>query len=136
VVATYATAVRRAVALLPGVEVTAAVSAGVLRVTFRPDAGFHLYSKDLPVGGVDGVGYATQVSLTTGLRATGPTKADREVESLRVEGVAGELPVYPAGPVTLTLPVDGTKGTVTVGYAACSDRVCLPPVQRLTVAVG
>ncbi|MFG2004139.1 hypothetical protein ACGFNU_33765 [Spirillospora sp. NPDC048911] len=40
------------------------------------------------------------------------------------------LPVYPDGPVTISLPVRrvGTVGEVIVSYGACSKTTCLAPV--------
>ncbi|RKE23136.1 hypothetical protein [Streptomyces sp. TLI_171] len=122
-----------------GVEVTVVVSGGRVAVRFRPErAGFHLYSKDLPAGGADGLGTATRMSVRGGLRATGPADADRPVETLVPAGLETVLPVYPDGPVTLTLPVERTGGTdaeVVVDYAACSRGTCLFPVQALVIPV-
>src|SRR5437868_7459620 len=46
----------------------------ILAATYKPlDAGFHLYSKDLPRTGIDGVGRPTllEVAPSSGLQATG-----------------------------------------------------------------
>jgi hypothetical protein len=46
-----------------------------------------------------------------------------------------DLPVYPDGAVTLTLPVvvSGTPVEAVIGYAACSATRCLFPVTDKTV---
>jgi hypothetical protein len=111
-----------------------------LTAEFRPDEpGFHLYSVDLPPEGVDGIGVATSLDVRGGLRAVGALSVSAPVRSLAVEGVRRPLPVYPDGPVTLTVPVTGMgdgPAEVTVSYAACSESSCLPPVvgQPITLA--
>jgi hypothetical protein len=51
-----------------------------------------------------------------------------------VESLDLSFPVYPAGPVTLSLPFEWVTGNNTVSmevaitYMACSDKTCLPPV--------
>lgn len=119
-----------------GVTVAAVLKGGDLAVTFTPKAGYHLYSTSLPVGGADGVGLATRVAVSGPLRAAGEATANQPVHDLTVDGVDAPVPVYPEGPVTLHLPVSGTKGTATVQYAACSDKVCLAPVPSLALSVG
>jgi hypothetical protein len=118
------------------VRVTAALRGSTLRVTFTPRQGFHLYDTALPLGGADGVGLATKVAVSGGLEATGPATADQTVHDITVDGVNAPVPVYPEGPVTLTLPVSAGKGTLSVQYAACSDKICLAPVQDLSLKVG
>ncbi|MBO3737186.1 protein-disulfide reductase DsbD domain-containing protein [Actinoplanes flavus] len=114
-----------------GVTVELAVRAGLLTATFTPPDGFHLYSMDLPAGGVDGIGFPTVARPGGALTPTGPVTADRAVTELRPAGLGLVVPVYPDGPVTLTVPVRagaGDQHEVTVGYAACSAGSCLPPV--------
>jgi hypothetical protein len=108
---------------------------GTALVTFTPEQGFHLYSLRLPATGIDGVGRPTRVELTGGLTATGPATADHAEVDLRVAGVPVPMPVYPDGAVTLQLPVRRTGPTAiaVIGYAACSEQVCLPPVSGLAV---
>ena len=120
-----------------GVRVVANLStldgSGTLSVTLTPlRKGFRLYSMDLPPAGIDGLGRPTRVGLVEGLVATGRAVASRPVTSLRLSGLTTVLPVYPDGPVTVTIPVRSTKGTrpaLTVSYAACSVATCLPPVS-------
>lgn len=114
-------------------------TAGELAATFTPlQPGFHLYSTALAMTGVQGVGRPTLVEPAAGL-SLGPGRADRPVTQVRVAGVDAPLPVYPDGPVTLTLPATRTGGAarVLLTFAACSTTVCLPPVIRapLTLAL-
>lgn len=51
----------------------------------------------------------------------------------RPAGLTAELPVYPDGPVTFTVPVRPAGGRadgadVVVSYGACSAHTCLMPV--------
>lgn len=112
-----------------------------LSATFAPPNGYHLYSKDIPPTGVDGLGRPTLLELTN----------DGQMISLGglVESVSAEIPnfepkellVYPPGVVTLTLPVELPLGgewvddVVKVTYMACSDRGCKAPVTGKLVPV-
>jgi hypothetical protein len=115
---------------------------GRLVATFRPQQpGFHLYSKDLPPGGISGVGYPTRARPVNGLASTGTAEASVDPVPLEVQTIGLTLPVYPDGPVTLTEPVHrlsqaaGTS-SILVSYAACSHTLCLPPVVDQPVAVA
>ncbi|MFB7978624.1 hypothetical protein ACWF95_14480 [Streptomyces vinaceus] len=122
-----------------GVTVTLTVSdwhasTGTLSAVFTPERkGFHLYSTDLPPGGVEGVGRPTALAVSGAVKADGRLAASAEVRSITVPGVEAPLPVYPDGPVTATLPVraDGDgDATVLVGYASCSIQDgCTIPVS-------
>jgi hypothetical protein len=112
-----------------------------LAATFSPDEpGYHLYSMDLPRAGVDGLGRPTLLELASGsgLQASGPLVASSAEE--QGDGPAGLL-VYPAGPVTLRLPISLPQGEgpfdeqVSVTYMACSGGVCLPPVEGKLIPV-
>lgn len=123
-----------------GVQVTVVVSSGTVRATYRPQRpGFHLYSSNLPAAGVDGLGVPTLLEVRGGLRATGRATADRPVRTLHLASLDVTLPVYPDGPVTLTLPVVRTgpspAAQVVVSYGACSVATCLLPVRDLTVRI-
>ncbi|MFI5669925.1 hypothetical protein [Streptomyces sp. NPDC051704] len=122
-----------------GVTVTLSVSdwhtsTGTLSAVFTPERkGFHLYSTDLPADGVEGVGRPTAMAVTGAIKAAGRPAAAAEVRSITVPGVQAPVPVYPDGPVTLTLPVradaDG-DATVLIGYASCSTQDgCTIPVS-------
>lgn len=122
-----------------GVDVTLRVFGDSVAATFRPQqAGFHIYSVDLPDGGVDGLGIPTRLRVTGGLAATGAATADQPVRMLQLTGLATQLPVYPDGPVTVTLPVkrSGNSAQVVVSYGACSAAQCLIPVTNHAVPVA
>jgi hypothetical protein len=122
-----------------GVQVTVVLTADTVRATYRPERpGFHLYSMSLPADGIDGVGVPTKLAVKDGLRATGAPTADRPVQPLNLPGVAAALPVYPDGPVTLTLPITRTGSAtaqVVVAYGACSSNTCLLPVSGLVIPI-
>jgi hypothetical protein len=57
---------------------------------------------------------------------------------LKVQGLGTFLPVFPGGPVTITLPVTRTGSTsaqVVVSYGACSTSTCLLPVKALIIPI-
>lgn len=105
-----------------------------LLATFIPPNGHHLYSKDIPLTGVEGLGRPTLLELS----------ANSQMRSLGglLESVPSEIPdfepmellVYPAGIVTLSLPVQLPPGnewvdeTVKVTYMSCSGNGCKAPV--------
>ena len=106
----------------------------VLAARFTPLlARYHVYSKDLPPDGVNGVGRPTRLDIVSGLTAVGELTADATTSDLKTEGIPEVLPVYPDGPVTLRLPVrvagDG-NAQVKVSYMACSTANCLPPAAK------
>lgn len=118
---------------------TGSAATGQVRVRFSPQKpGYHLYSIDLPPDGVNGLGIPTIVSVRAGLRASGRPTADMPVSILRIEELHVALPVYPDGPVTITVPVRRTgdgRAEVTVTYAACSVTTCLPPVRNRLITL-
>lgn len=115
----------------------------ILSATFTPQLlDMHLYSKEIPRNGVDGVGRPTLLELAEGsvLKANGEvieSITSSQSSSFDSEG----LLLYPAGPVTLSLPVllpDGNNWVddkVTVTYMACDDRGCRVPVQQKPIAI-
>ena len=111
---------------------------------FSPvQAGVHLYSKDLPAAGLDGIGRPTRLAVAAprGLRILGDVSADRPVEADRIDVLNQAWPVYPAGPVTLRVPVafdpsvQETPADVSVSYMACGPSGCLRPVLDRHVVV-
>ncbi|MFI6984003.1 hypothetical protein ACIBSV_36045 [Embleya sp. NPDC050154] len=101
-----------------------------LEVTFTPQPGFHIYGVDLPAEGIDGLGVPTRIGVRGDLAADGPPATGSSTRLLRLTGLTTELPVYPDGPVTFTLPVRRTGGhraEVVVSYGACSANACLKP---------
>jgi len=112
-----------------------------LSATFTPPDGYHLYSKNIPLTGVDGLGRPTLLELTE----------ESQMKSLGglVESISAEVPnfepkellVYPSGAVTLSLPIELPSGdnwvddVVKVTYMACTDGTCKAPVTGKLVAV-
>jgi hypothetical protein len=94
---------------------------------------FHLYSKDLPLGGL---GFPTllEVVLADGVKVTGSLAADQTAYDMYITYLDRSLAVYPEGPVTLRLPIvlesDRGEGPaeLSVTYVACSVGACLKPV--------
>lgn len=128
-----------------GVTVAAVLTAGpdgtgYVRVTFSPQRpGYHLYSIHLPPDGVNGLGIPTIVTVRDGLRMTGSPTADVPDSTLRIAELNVSLPVYPAEPVTVTVPVQRTgnrQPEVVVTYGACSATACLPPVRNRPIILA
>jgi hypothetical protein len=116
----------------------------VLEGVFTPTGeDFHLYSKNLPRGGIQGLGRPTllEVTSTDTIQAAGPLTVDKGEAGEYYEPLNLTLPVYPAGPVTLQLPVEiiSTEAEIaaelSVTYMTCKAGVCLPPVDDKRVAV-
>jgi hypothetical protein len=111
-----------------------------LAATFTPEAGHHLYGKDLPAGGVDGLGRPTRLELVPGSGLVAAGELMESVSALPADEPPGLL-VYPEGPVTLRLPVQLPEGggwfdeQVSVTYMACTDGQCCPPVLGKLVAL-
>ncbi len=108
-----------------------------LSATFVPTRPqFYLYSKDLPKDGLNGLGRPTllEVIRSDSIKPTGLLEADQPARDIYVETLGLSFPVYPVGPVTLSLPFELVASSKTVSmevaitYMACSDRTCLPPV--------
>lgn len=113
----------------------------ILSATFTPPKGFHLYSKDIPHGGVDGLGRPTLLEL--------PENAKMQAIGELAESIKAEIPpfepkdllVYPAGPVTLSLPVtlpeinQPFEDTISVTYMACTNTGCKPPVVGKEIVI-
>jgi len=114
-----------------------------LAATFTPlESGYHLYSKDIPRNGIDGLGRPTLLELTPDskmkvlgslIESTGSTAPAEGPETLRI---------YPAGPVTLRLPIalpPGESGwvsdQVSITFMICSGKKCRPPVVNRIVPV-
>ena len=112
-----------------------------LSATFTPPDGYHLYSKDTPLDGINGLGRPTllEVSADSPLEVQG--KLIESVEAQIPDFEPRELLVYPAGPVTLSLEVKLPPGieslddSISVTYMACSDHVCKPPVVGKIVPI-
>lgn len=104
-----------------------------LVATFTPEEGYHLYGKDIPPGGINGLGRPTLLELVPGSQIRTAGLLTESIASHPDENVEGLL-VYPAGPVTLSLPVYLPEGqgwveqNISITYMACKSGVCSPPV--------
>lgn len=112
----------------------------VLRVTIAPQLpGFHIYSLALPPHGVDGLGIPTHISVRGAFAAIGQPQADAMTLSLQIAALGVALPVYPDGPVTLTISVahhGHGRTDVIASYGLCSDSRCMFPVEGLDITLG
>ena len=125
------------------VELRRASDGGVsLAATFTPlEAGFHLYSKDLPRNGAGGLGRPTLLELTPNSRMQALGALTESVASeVSMADPSGVL-IYPDGPVTLTLPVrlpagDGwADDEISLTYVVCSANGCKAPVIGQVIPV-
>lgn len=116
----------------------------VLTGVFTPTGKyFHLYSKNLPRGGIQGLGRPTllEVISTDSIQPTGPLSADKGETSEYYEPLNLSLPIYPDGPVSLQLPIQSISADaeitaeLSVTYMTCKAGVCLPPVDDKRIAV-
>ncbi len=105
-----------------------------LSATFTPvDPDCHLYGKNTPREGVDGLGRPTLLELVPGSQIQATGELTESVTPLPNDEGKGPLE-YPVGPVTLRLPIVLPEGDgwfdeqVSVTYMACSGVSCLPPV--------
>jgi hypothetical protein len=129
------------------VEVSIALQRGendtyTLTATFTPlEAGLHLYSKDIPPTGVDGLGRPTLFILpaNSALVQLGETMSSQPPQD-PFDGPI-ELKIYPEGPLTLSIPVllpdgeDWLDQQVSVTYMACNERGCRAPVENKSIAI-
>jgi Disulphide bond corrector protein DsbC len=113
----------------------------LLAATFTPPQGYHLYSKDIPKMGVNGQGRPTLLELLP--------HGEMQAAGTLIESAAAELPsyepagapIYPAGPVTLSLPVQlalksgWVEDQVSLTYMACTDTICKTPTIGRVVSV-
>lgn len=111
----------------------------VVRGVFTPgEAGYHLYSKDLPMEGIEETGRPTYIEITEGAAQSGILLADQEPHDFTQYGVT--LPVYHEGSVTLYRLVrpraGATSVTAALTYMSCSTELCNMPIEGETVAVA
>jgi hypothetical protein len=113
----------------------------ILSATFTPSKGHHLYSKDIPANGLMGLGRPTLLALTDGSQMTALGELIESVKAQEPDFEPKDLLVYPAGPVTLRLPVELPPGNdwiddeVKITYMACTAYQCKPPVEGKIVPV-
>jgi hypothetical protein len=113
----------------------------LLSAKFTPPDGYHLYSKDIPITGIDGLGKPTLLELTTDsqIKAIGDLMESVQAQEPDFEPKA--LLVYPRGPVILSLPIELPSGDgwieeeLEITYMACSGSQCKPPVIAKRVLV-
>jgi hypothetical protein len=113
----------------------------VLSATFTPPDGYHLYSKDLPVLGINGIGRPTLLELTTDsqMKALGRVAENIPAQNFYFEH--NEFMVYPLGAVRLSLPVElppvntWVKDKLKITFMACSSTQCKPPVEGKIVSI-
>ena len=113
----------------------------ILSGTFTPPDGYHLYSKDIPLNGVNGLGRPTLLELDSDslIKANGELRESVKAEVPNFE--PRELLVYPLGPVTLSLPVElpgegkSIDAEIKVTYMTCSANLCKPPVVGKIIAI-
>ncbi|MEM7336869.1 MAG: hypothetical protein AAF490_32650 [Chloroflexota bacterium] len=117
-----------------------AVDQATLISHFAPDEPeLHLYSKDLPPSGIQGVGRPTLLLVESGaLTISGETSADVATTDHYFPTFDEPFALYPDGPVTLSVPVaigDGTpETTLNLVYMACSSSGgCKAPVNTTVV---
>ncbi len=114
----------------------------LLAGTFLAPRGYHLYSKDIVRLGFVNQGRPTLLDLPSSskMRATGvlAASAPTEIYGHDPEGP----PVYPEGPVTLSLPVSlpsgqggWTEDVVSLTYMACSITTCSSPTVGKQISV-
>lgn len=112
--------------------------------TYRPtNEHYHLYSKDLPPKGLDGLGRPTLLKITgNGIEATGALLESVSPINLNAVWSEAPVPVYPEGPVTLRLPIRVLINTaspiaaeISLTYMTCSDTTCLPPVEGKIISI-
>ena len=108
-----------------------------LVATFTPPDGYHLYSKDVPARGVNGQGRPTRLELTSKSHVQALGYLTESAGPLALGNGPEGLLVYPAGPVTLSLPVELPAGhewvndEVRISFMACTNNQCTPPVEKL-----
>lgn len=113
----------------------------VISVTFTPPDGYHLYSKDIPLTGVDGLGRPTLLELTPNSRMQAAGSLIESEKPQAADFEPRELSVYPSGPVTLSLAIvhpvetDWLQDEIQVTYMACSSGQCKPPVVGKVIPI-
>ncbi|ABX06719.1 MAG TPA: hypothetical protein DEF47_20135 [Herpetosiphon sp.] len=114
----------------------------ILAATYQPkEPHLHLYSKDLPRNGVDGLGRPTLLELSQAgqIRSIGPIVADAiAAPDPTIE--TAKLLIYPAGPVTLRMPVEldlqQPNQQILLTFMLCSSKgYCTSSVEQLPVTI-
>jgi hypothetical protein len=112
-----------------------------LEASFTPEGDCHLYGKDIPLNGVDGVGRPTLLEVVPGGQLAAEGGLSESPAAYQEDGPDGLL-VYPPGKVTLRLPVRLPDGEgwfdeqVSITYMACREGTCFTPVVHETLSVS
>jgi hypothetical protein len=118
-----------------------ATGSALLAATFTPASGHHVYSKDIPARGLEGLGRPTLLELTSGSRLTALGELIESVAAQEPDFEPKELLIYPEGPVTLRLPVrlppgrEWIEDEIKVTYMACTAYQCKAPVEGKIVQI-
>ena len=113
----------------------------LLSAAFTPPDGYHLYSKDIPITGIQGLGRPTLLELTTDSQIRAIGGLTESVKAQVPDFEPKELLVYPLGEITLSLPVELPSGDdwvndeLKITFMACSASQCKPPVLGKIVSI-
>ena len=114
----------------------------ILSATFTPqESSLHLYSKDIPKMGINGLGRPTLLELSKDSTLLAVSELTESVSPQVPTTPPFELLTYPTGPVTLSLYILLPNGNtwiddeVFVTYMACDEQACRPPVQQKPIAI-
>lgn len=113
----------------------------LLSATFTPPDGYHLYSKNIPIHGIDGIGRPTLLELTAQSQMKALGNLTENVPAERFYFEHNEFQVYPLGAVTLSLPIDLPPGQhwvndeLKITFMACSPNLCKAPVEGKIVSI-
>jgi hypothetical protein len=130
-----------------GVEVTISMQRNesdqlFLSATFTPqDPSLHLYSKDIPKTGVEGLGRPALLEIPNDSTIKVLGDLTESVHAQSSDSGPQELLVYPEGSITLSLPVklldpNVRTETVYVTYMACNQQGCRPPVEHKAIKIN
>ena len=113
-----------------------------LSATFTPlDPSLHLYSKEIPRNGVEGLGRPALLELAPGSSIKEIGELFENISALAPLSGPPELRIYPAGAITLSMPVQLPEGEgwfsdkAIVTYMACNNEGCRPPVEGKAIAI-
>jgi hypothetical protein len=114
----------------------------LLSATFTPTGnGLHLYSKDIPRKGIEGLGRPALLELPAGSTITVNGGLIESASAQSPLSGPQDLRIYPAGAITLNLPIILPAGTnwldeqVVVTYMACTEYSCRPPVEGKVIPI-
>ncbi len=103
---------------------------------------FHMYSKDLPLNGLDGQGRPTRLEIISGpVKAHGEVTANQPTYGHFTHAIEKAVPIYPEGPVSLRMPITlsgsptALPTQLSLTFQTCSEITCLVPVIDKRVEV-